>query len=323
MTFDDVRGQPAALQTLTRALKSGRIHHAYRFEGPAGVGKEMAALQFASALVCEQGGLGCRTCSACRRALAWSSEEPRVPLHPDVVLLARGLYRSLTGQGEAQGIGVDQVRRLVLGRAGLGPHEGRALVFIVREAEMLTPGAANSLLKTLEEPPPRTHFVLLTSRPSRLLDTIRSRTLAVRFGPLPEPVVAELLKERGFSSAAASIAQGSMELALVLASEEAARAREEFVRGASAALEATDLADALRFAESRKADREILRSELSFFAQTLATRARDLVGTAPSEAERLAGRHRIVLSAMDDLEHNGQPALVLEAMFVRIRSASA
>jgi DNA polymerase-3 subunit delta' len=320
MSFDDVQGQPAAVQTLNRALGSGRIHHAYRFEGPAGVGKELTALRFARALVCERGS-GCGDCSACRRALALSEEEPRVPIHPDVVLVGRGLYRSVTGQSEAQGIGVDQVRRVVLSRMGYGPHEGRALVFIVREAELLTPAAANSLLKTLEEPPPRTYFVLITSRPNRLLDTIRSRTLAVRFGPLPEAVIAGILNAHGRDPSAAAMAQGSAELALVLASDEAARARDEFLRGTNAALEAPDLSEALRFADSRKGDRDVLRGELSFLAQSLAARARGHLDGEVLESERLAEHHKVVLSAMEDLERNVQPALVLEAMFVRLRGA--
>ena len=72
MSFDEIWGQEPAIQTLKRALESGRVHHAYRFEGPPGVGKEMAARRFARALVCERGGLGCGECSACRRAMTLS-----------------------------------------------------------------------------------------------------------------------------------------------------------------------------------------------------------------------------------------------------------
>src|SRR5262249_41967320 len=98
MPFDKIRGQASALATLERALGSGNIHHAYRFEGPNGVGKEGAAFAFAQALVCRTpspAGLayqGCGQCSACARATTLAEETPRVPLHPDVVLLERGLY---------------------------------------------------------------------------------------------------------------------------------------------------------------------------------------------------------------------------------------
>ena len=319
MSFDGLWGQDPALETLTRALENGRVHHAYRFEGPSGVGKEMAAFRLARALVCPEEPLGCGACSACRRAMTFSGDEPLVPMHPDVVLVGRGLYRGVTGQAEASGIGIDQIRRVVAARMGFGPHEGRALVFIVREAEELTPQAANSLLKTLEEPPAKTHFVLLTSRPNRLLDTIRSRTLPVRFGPLPEPVLRQILVNRGLSPDVAPLAQGSAETALLLGSDDAARERHEFVSGARAALEAPDLASAIRFAETRKGDRDALKAELGFFAQHLSAEARELVREAPDRALRRAEQHARVLLAMDDLERNVQPALVLESLIIQLR----
>src|SRR6187402_2180290 len=185
--FSHILGQDPAVQTLTRALDSGHVHHAYRFEGPAGVGKELAAFALAQALVCEAAGArACEQCSACQRALRISEEEPHVPTHPDVILLQRGLYRGRLTANEATGISIEQVRRMVLERIGYRPHEGRARVFIVRDADELTVSAANALLKTLEEPGSSTHFVLLTSRPNRLLDTIRSRTLPVRFSALSD-----------------------------------------------------------------------------------------------------------------------------------------
>src|SRR5690606_10306512 len=288
MSFEDVWGQAPAVQTIERSLSSGRVHHAYRFAGPPGVGKELLAFRLARALVCERGPLGCGECSACRRALTLSEDEPRVPLHPDVVLAGRGVYRAVTGQSEASGIGIEQIRRVVLARVGLSPHEGRALVFIVRDADELTTQAANALLKTLEEPPQRTHFVLLTSRPHRLLDTIRSRTLPVRFGPLPEAVLERILRERGLEPSVAAIAEGSAELALTLASPDSVREREEFVSAAEAALAAPDLAPALRFAETQKGDRDTIKQRLAFFAHALAARARDGVRDGAPGAKRWA-----------------------------------
>jgi len=321
MAFDGLWGQDPALETLTRALESGRVHHAYRFEGPSGVGKEMAAFRLARALVCGEDPLGCGACSACRRAMTLSGDEPHVPLHPDVVLVGRGLYRSVTGQAEATGIGIEQIRRVVSSRVGFGPHEGRALVFVVRDAEELTPPAANSLLKTLEEPPQRTHFVLLTSRANRLLDTIRSRTVPVRFGPLPDAVLCKILANRGLPEDVAPLGQGSAETAILLASDDASRERHEFVAGARAALDAPDLASAIRFAESRKGDRDTLKAELGFLAQHLASDAREHVGDSPARAVRAAEQHALVLAAMDDLERNVQPALVLESMIIKMRGA--
>ena len=121
MLFDGILGQETALQTLKTALASGRLHHAYRFEGPDGVGKEQAAFSLARALVCpEQPDVGCGACSACRRVMTRSQEPPCVPLHPDVVLVERGLYPpAVLGRSspETIGIGVEQVRRIVVARA--------------------------------------------------------------------------------------------------------------------------------------------------------------------------------------------------------------
>jgi DNA polymerase-3 subunit delta' len=327
VSFELIRGQSPAVQTLTRALERGRVHHAYRFEGPAGVGKELTAFRLAAALVCEKGGLGCDQCSACRRALSLSDDEPQVPLHPDVVLIGRGVYRSVTGQAEATGIGIEQIRRVVQPRIGYTPHEGRALVFIVREAEELTPQAANALLKTLEEPPRQTYFVLVSSRPHRLLDTIRSRTLPIRFGTLSDSDLAALLAERELSAEVVPFAEGSMQLAIERATPEALAEREEFVSEVEAAIEAPDFARALRFAETQKGERDVVKRRLLFFAHHLSMKARTAAaegrpgagGSSRAEAERQAFRHGKVLDTIADLEQNVQPALALEAMLLKMR----
>ncbi len=317
--FSHILGQEPALQTLTRALDTGHVHHAYRFEGPPGVGKERAAMALAQALVCELGlPRACGTCSACQRALRISEEEPRVPAHPDVILLQRGLYRGRISANEATGISIEQVRRIVLERVGYRPHEGRARVFIVRDADELTVSAANALLKTLEEPGSSTYFVLLTSRPNRLLDTIRSRTLPVRFSPLGDELIARLLQEKGLDPKVASVAQGSMAQALELASDDAVKERDDFVAAARAAVTARDLAPAIKFAEAKR-ERDALRGLLAYFAQSLAIAGRQQVTEKVAEAERSAEQHRVVLSAMQDVERNVSPALALEAMISRLR----
>lgn len=325
MSLSAVRGQAPALETLTRALARGKVHHAYRFEGPAGVGKELCALALAQTLVCERGEpVACGSCSACKRAVTFSSEEPFVPLHPDVVLVGRGVYPgSLLGSGvsEATGISVEQIRRLVLARSGYPPHEGRALVFIVRDADELTPQAANAMLKTLEEPAEKTHFILLTSRPNRLLDTVRSRTLAVRFGPLPDELVAEILAAKGLPTDVAPLAQGSASVAIQLADPDQMKEREEFVEGARSAIAARDLADAIGFAQNRPDKRDALRNELGFLAHSFAMEARELAANDPIGAERAARRYSTVLTTLDEVEKNVQPALALEAMVARLRRA--
>src|SRR5262245_20353872 len=246
--LDRVLAQQTAIATLKRALSSGRVHHAYLFDGPDGVGKELTAFGLAQALVCDSAAAGaaCGACSACTRAVVREGESR--PVHPDVIVLERGLYDPAQigrRSPETQDISIDQVRTLVLARAAFGPHEGRAKVFVVRRAEEMSISAANALLKTLEEPGRSTFFVLLSSQADALLPTIRSRTQRVRFAPLPDVVVERLLVARGVEGArAASIARlsgGSFEAALVLADPEQSKEREQFVARALEALDAPDL----------------------------------------------------------------------------------
>lgn len=325
MIFDKILGQEPAISALTRALQSGRVHHAYRFEGPPGVGKELAAFAFAQSLVCDRGGpLGCGQCRACKRAVCFNSEPPVVPQHPDVLLLARGLYPpALLGmsQPEVAGIGIEQVRRIVLARGGFAPHEGRAVVCIVRDADELTNQAANALLKTIEEPGDRMFFVLVTSRPDRLPDTIRSRTLAVRFKHLPEAVLADILERNGAPAEVAAAAEGSASLALELADPEQMAARQDFASAVLRAVTASDLAAALELLETRSLVRERVREQLAFLAQTFAQQSRQAARAEPRRSEVAARQHRIVLRAIRNLDRFGQPALVLEAMVTRLRRA--
>jgi len=320
MSFDAVLGQEPAVQTLVQALRAGRVHHAYRFEGPPGVGKGLAALALARALLCDQPTpLACEHCAACKRASTFGEDEPHLPAHSDLLIVERGIYRNVLQASETSGISIEQNRRIVLSRIGFPPHEGRAVVCIVRGADELTVSAANALLKTLEEPPSRTFFLLLTSRPSRLLDTIRSRTLPVRFGPLPEQVVAKLLVARGLDPKLAPLAQGSMEQALAAADAEALAEREAFTNQLLAGLDAPDLASSLQFAEKQKFDRGELLGLLEHLAQVLALRVREVVAAAPDEASKLSRRYQLVHGALTDLERNVGPQLALEAMMAKLR----
>ena len=325
MPFSRVLAQQAAVDALERALRRGRVHHAYRFEGPQGVGKELAAFALAQALVCEGGDpLGCGQCRACVRAVSLNPEEPMVPLHPDVLLVARGLYPPAllgTTHPEVSSIGIEQIRRIVLSRAGYPPHEGRAVVCIVRDADELSLQAANALLKSIEEPGDRMHYVLLTSRPDRLPDTVRSRTLAVRFGPLPDSVVADLLEQHGAPRSVAPFAQGSMSLGLQLADPTRMQQREAFVHTLLQALDAEDLASALEALETKSLARDKLREKLDYLAYAVAARAKESLGTDVEEAERCSRRFSIVLEAVRELDRFVQPALVLEALVTRLRRA--
>jgi len=330
--LSQVRAQPTAIATLTRALSIGRVHHAYLFDGPDGVGKELAAFGLAQALVCEQRGeqatsnaSACGECSACKRARL--REGDARPLHPDIVVLERGLYEpAQIGRRtpETQDLSIDQVRTLVLARAAYRPHEGRAKVFIVRRAEELSVAAANAMLKTLEEPGRGTHFILLCSRPDTLLPTIRSRTLRVRFAALPDALVTELLVARGVEADAAqtmaSLAGGSMASALALADPDENAKRGQFVDLALRAMDTPDLGAGLDLAEEAKKNKGSLEVALYALAVRLAEQARASASDADRRADIAAARYTMALTAAQELDANASAQLAVESMIVRMRS---
>lgn len=322
--FSSIVGQPAALRTLTQALTSGRIHHAYRFEGPSGVGKRRVAIAFAQALLCESETPGCGACSACRRASTLNTEPPHVPQHPDFIWVQRSLYSgTLLTAKEATGISVEQVRKVVLTRTGYGSHEGRALVVFIEDADELTVSAANALLKTLEEPGPGVHFILHTSRPHRLLDTLRSRTLAVRFGSLPDDALERLAPTCGFDPKVVPLAEGSVERALELSNQEQATTRAQWLTRLMQALSAPNLGPGLELAAQLPKDRHEVTDLLQMLGQHLAQRARELSKTpgATSEAlPRLAQQFERVEFALAALERNVSPTLAVEALLVELRA---
>ena len=332
MGFEAILGQEAAIGTLERALSSGKVHHAYRFEGPDGVGKEMAAFAFAQSLVCPTappaGSIfaACGHCSACTRAVTLTKDAPEVPLHPDVVILERGLYSAdalRRARSETQDISVDQIRRLVLERASYAPHEGRSRVFIMRRAHELSTAAANALLKTLEEPLANTYFVLLSDRGNELISTIRSRSQLVRFAPLRDEIVRSILIGRGvlpeLAESAAELAYGSVSAALIFADAEASQERRAFIEAAIAAGRSADLGLAVALSDGRARDKEVLYDRLAALGGYFAKVGRAVVARDPERASRAARGYATVTLAMQELERNGSPALVLEAMVARLR----
>jgi DNA polymerase-3 subunit delta' len=248
-------------------------------------------------------------------------------MHPDVVVIERGLYAPQSigkRTPETQEISIDQVRTLVLARSAFAPHEGRAKVFIVRRAEELSISAANALLKTLEEPGDRTHFILLTSQPEALLPTILSRTQRVRFAPLPDDVVTQLLVEAGVEPSraadAARLAAGSVEAGQLFADPEESEARHAFIEGALAATQAPGIDGVLALAEQAKKEKDRLPAYIAALASTLAARAAEAAREGKPGAEAMATRGRFALNALEHLAGNGSAQLVVEAMLTRMRA---
>ncbi|UCC31949.1 MAG: DNA polymerase III subunit [Phycisphaerales bacterium] len=209
MSLGDVEHQPYAQRLIQRAVGRDRVPHAYLFHGPDGVGKETLAVGLAQLLLCsapieqklegeqaDEAGVerlcaGCGVCEECR-AVALRT-------HPDLHLVYRQLNREhpdpVVRKRKALDIGVDVLRHFVIEKVGFTPIRGRAKVFVIREAERITPQAQNALLKTLEEPPGTTFIILLVAALDRLLPTTLSRSQVVLFDGLPTEFVRSKLAE--------------------------------------------------------------------------------------------------------------------------------
>ncbi|GAC1352174.1 MAG: DNA polymerase III subunit delta' [Polyangiales bacterium] len=347
MPFRDILGQTHAVETLRRGLQRGRLHHALLFVGPDGVGKELTALALATAVVCTVApGEGCGECAACHRALSSSSDESAkgasgaggsIPLHPDVVIVERGLYsREVLGRTteEKTDIAVDQIRRVVLEKMALTPHEAPQRIVIVRRAEELSIGAANALLKTLEEPPPHTRFVLVTARPGELLPTIRSRTQPLRFASLSDDIVEKLLIARGTDPTrareVAKVSSGSIEVAMTLADPTAAMERLEAVtalRKASSGPLSTLLETTSSYANSGD-DRIRLREHLAALVAEEATALRDMLredgetvrpSSRQTDIDATLARATAATAVMAVLDRNANVPLALEAAWLTLK----
>src|SRR5580704_4828412 len=207
-TFSEIVGQQHVTRTLANAINSNRVAHAYIFSGVRGVGKTTTARILAKALNCVKGPTAepCNECDSCREISAGNSM--------DVIEIDAASNR-----------GIDQIREL-REMVRYAPAGGRYKVVILDEAHALTSEASNALLKTLEEPPDRVIFVMATTQPEDLADTIRSRSQHFHFraltfaeitGRLEEIATKEDLKiEPGALAVIARMAEGSLRDALSL-----------------------------------------------------------------------------------------------------------
>jgi DNA polymerase III subunit gamma/tau len=183
-TFEEVTGQEHITRTLRNAVEHERLHHAYLFSGARGVGKTTTARLLAKAVNCHKSErptpTPCRTtdpdaCASCRE-------------------IAEGRSIDVLEIDAASNTGVDNVRDAIINTVGVRPARDRYKVFIIDEVHMLSAAAFNALLKTLEEPPPRILFIMATTHPHKVPETILSRSQQFEFRTIAAPKIAERLR---------------------------------------------------------------------------------------------------------------------------------
>ena len=260
------RHQPRAAFALAAAL--GAPGHAYLFRGPRGSGKAAAARAFAAELLAEGAS---DPDDARRRALLDPSP------HPDLVWLRPPGAQHL----------VEDVREQVIRAASLSPAEGTRRVFVIEEAEDLRDESQNALLKTLEEPAPFAHMILICSEPEQLTETILSRCAPIEFGPLAPNAVLEALGEGADAYAAARLSGGDVELARLLADERGAALRataEEAARAPRSGAVATEPWRGLLGAASEAGERAGAEEESRLLEEAEVTARRGRKGKLTREA---------------------------------------
>ncbi len=328
MPFRELVGHRRLLELTAGAALRGSLPPSLIFDGPEGVGKRHAAVSLAQLVNCASPAVddACGACPSCTRIVRG--------VHADVLVVE---------PGETGSIKIDQLRD-VIERTAYRPFEGRRRVVIIDTADAMAAEAQNALLKTLEEPPPSSMFVLVTSRPDLLLPTVRSRCQRLRFGRLAPAEIAEVLERvHGFSSAdahaAAAAADGRFGRALEGNSDSYAEARD----AAAALLEhVASSSDPRRRLDGARAfsgggsDREELARRLRAAASmlrdlgVLLSRA-DERGLANSDLKPLLARlsksfdrDRILRAfaaidrALDGLDRNASPKIVADWISLQV-----
>jgi DNA polymerase-3 subunit delta' len=322
-----IAGQPAAIALLRHAIARDRLAHTYAFVGPSGVGRRLTAVAFAQATLCR--ARGCGACATCRRVAAGQ--------YPDCQVLTPTPPRD--NPKGVPTLRIEQIRELAR-TAALAPLEGGRKVFVLDDAERVTLPTAQALLKTLEEPPPRTLLVLIIANPRALPPTVLSRCQRVRFRPLDEADTARLLEARGVppgvSGLLARLAQGRPGLGLEM-DLDAVRGR----RQAALALVATPAARVAAALDAAPTDRATVASYLelywSWYRDALCLAAGGpaaLLVHADQEGELRALAARASLPALTAalarvkgawvaLEGNVNPRLALETALLALGEAAA
>lgn len=208
-SFKDVVGHKDILKYISSAVENNRVSHAYILNGERGSGKKMLANLFAMTLLCETGGNEpCGKCHSCKQAESGN--------HPDIIRVTHEKPNSIS---------VDDIRTQVNNTVDIKPYQGPYKVYIIPQADMMTPQAQNAILKTIEEPPSYAVFLLLTENAETLLPTINSRCVMLKLRNIKDTLIKKYLMENleipdYKADMCTAFAQGNMGRAIMLANSD-------------------------------------------------------------------------------------------------------
>ena len=208
-SFKDVVGHKDILKYISSAVENNRVSHAYILNGERGSGKKMLANLFAMTLLCETGdNEPCGKCHSCKQAESGN--------HPDIIRVTHEKPNSIS---------VDDIRTHVNNTVDIKPYQGPYKVYIIPQADMMTPQAQNAILKTIEEPPSYAVFLLLTENAETLLPTINSRCVMLKLRNIKDTLIKKYLMENleipdYKADMCTAFAQGNMGRAIMLANSD-------------------------------------------------------------------------------------------------------
>lgn len=325
MTWQGIEGHDSIVEYFRRLIARGRLASTFLFVGPPGVGKRLFAARLAKALLCEHSGESsleaCGECASCKMVEGGT--------HPDLIQISKPADRSFLPVKLFIGEDDKRMQEGLCHAISLKPFMGGRRIAIIDDADYLNAEGANCLLKTLEEPPPQSLMILIGTSPDRQLSTILSRSQVVRFGPLSETTVANILRAEGVTASEddlqliAKESGGSLEAARALADADLRQFRKDFTRelgnepfqSVTLARQATEFIDAAgkEASERRARGRKVVEIALDHYRDRL----RRLIELEAGSAERLdeeslADCIERCIDALAHIDRNANQAVWLE-----------
>ena len=218
MGFNNIIGHEEIIGHLKNAIESGKISHSYIFTGEPGSGKKLLAGTFASTLQCEAGGTEpCQKCDSCKKAMGKN--------HPDIIMVSHEKPGTIT---------IDEIRDQVINDIDIRPYYSPYKIYIIADADLMTPQAQNALLKTIEEPPEYAVILFLTNTLDVLLQTVRSRCIIMNLRSVDTKLIQQYLMQKYQlpdyqARVCAAYAQGNVGKAIMMATSEHFREMQDFL----------------------------------------------------------------------------------------------